>query len=105
MTDLSRLAAYSMALKESQIQCLLEILLEAGAFQVTGAGQDDTWLIWNNGRDERAKFVYAQEDLRFWEREERFVQESGVIPRFRVFSLDENKRLTVTIGNYSFSCA
>jgi hypothetical protein len=103
MTDLSHLAAFSMALKPSQIQCLLEIILEAGAYQITGAGREDSWLIWNNGRDDRAKYYYAQENFRVWDYKERFVQERSVIPRFKVINFAKNQQLTLNIGDHTFT--
>jgi hypothetical protein len=103
MTDLSHLAAFSMALKPPQIQCLLEIILEAGAYQITGAGREDSWLIWNNGRDDRAKYYYAQENFRVWDYKERFVQERSVIPRFKVINFAKNQQLTLNIGDHTFT--
>jgi hypothetical protein len=103
MGDLSRIENFSMALRTSQYQCLYDLILEAGAYQITGAGRDDTWLIWNNGRDDRATYLYARENLREWYYQARFVHESGTIPRFKIIRLGQNQHLTVKLGKFSIS--
>ncbi|MFZ0546610.1 MAG: TIM-barrel domain-containing protein [Candidatus Promineifilaceae bacterium] len=98
--DLSQLAAFSIGLTPSQIQCLLALLLEAGAYQVIGTGRENTWLIWNNNRDERATYTYARENTRVWHFKERFVQEKGIIPRSRLIQLAGRQRLSLNLMDF-----
>jgi hypothetical protein len=102
--DLSLLATLSMALTTSQMQCLLEVLLEAGAYQISGAGQEDTWLLWNNNLDERARYSYVWENTDSWAAADRFVQESGTIPRMKVIELASKRQLTLKLVDYSLIC-
>jgi alpha-glucosidase (family GH31 glycosyl hydrolase) len=102
--DLSLLATLSMELQASQIQCLLDILLEAGAYQIRGAGQEDTWLLWNNNRDESARYTYAWENTNAWTATERFVQESGTIPRMKMIEFTGNQQLTLKLLDFSITC-
>jgi hypothetical protein len=98
--DLTRLANFSTALTPSQIQCLLEILLEAGAYRITGAGRDNTWLLWNNNGDERAAYLYVRGDANSWSAESRFTHERGTISRTKLVELAAGQELTVKLADW-----
>lgn len=105
MIDHSILSALSMELTPSQTQCLMELLLQAGVFQINGWGEKNTWLLWNNNHDERATYHYAWENTNVWTAEDRFVQERGVIPKTKVIKFRSEQRLTVQMGHNTIVCS
>ena len=82
--DPTLLARYYVSLRESQLQALLELIQQAGVELVDCTADDPFLLLWNNRLDPSLTYHYSEQRPLAWDMNDRFVSESGILPRFRI---------------------
>ena len=86
--DPGRLASFAVDLSPSQRRALLETLTAAGVHYSESTGQPRA-ILWNNTGWEAVSYRFSRVTLHEHVSEKRFGAESGIVPRFRSFQLDE----------------
>ncbi len=89
LADPVRLSPYLSSLTPAQTRAFCEALFEAGIHRASTTGPERI-LLWNKHGDERVRWNLSLEQLEEHDMQQRFIWESGPLPRFKSYDLDSN---------------